>query len=182
MPDNSYGCEGVRSTGTAPEHTVFVCSGNTCRSPMAAWILNRLLGAAEDAVPPASSAGTSVHDPEPIHPHAARVLEATLTTDDPEDPEYQAWARYVASHRSRPIDEAIVARASRVLTMTAAQCMAIRLAYPDYADRVMTLTEAAGQPEAGDIPDPFGGDLATYRATYEALLRFIRAYREGCLS
>ncbi len=143
---------------------LLVCTGNTCRSPMAAALLRGHLtaglglGAGDFEV---ASAGLAVaSEGEGATAHAAAVMaERGLS---------------LADHRARSLDACAVGRADLILTMTAAQKGRVLQLHPAAADRVFTLAEYAGLrggKGGGDIPDPIGGDMAIYRRCAEGLDR-----------
>src|SRR5690606_21252806 len=84
---------------------LFVCTGNTCRSPMAEALCNEMLaerGVSDRWV--ARSAGTAAIPGMPANERAIETLRA-----DGVD---------VESHRSTPLDEVALSEASLILTMT----------------------------------------------------------------
>ncbi len=139
-------------------HLLFVCTGNTCRSPLAEAIARRLV--ADRAMPDVTvgSAGTSAWADAPASDGALLVaLEHGIDLGD---------------HLSRPLVQELVETADLVFTMG-----------PQHLDRAEALggtgrswllTEYAGDtPRA--VSDPFGGDLDVYRATFAELERAIGA-------
>jgi protein-tyrosine phosphatase len=132
---------------------VFVCTGNTCRSPMAEAIFRRLV---------AERLGCR---PEDIEQHGVVVTSAGLA----------AWAGGPASanaleaaaelggdlrgHESQPLTESLVHQADVILTMTAAHRAALLAQFPEAGGRVMMLS-----PDRRDVIDPIGGSLETYRS------------------
>lgn len=132
---------------------VFVCTGNTCRSPMAQVILRDLLADAAGTFN-VLSAGTHASTGAPAAGPAVDVLaQSRLRLDD---------------HRSRPLSQELVTEADLLLTMTDAQKVYVIDAYPEAAAKTFTLKKFVGLP--GDVHDPFGGDMNMYRET-EAELR-----------
>ncbi len=141
-------------------HVVFVCSGNTCRSPLAAALLGTLAREAGDDAFQVSSAGTSAWDGSPASEGSYLVaLERGMD---------------LGPHRAQVLTNEVVRSADLVLTMTAAQ--AVRAHELGGAGRVHTLSAYAANSELGpDVRDPYGGALEDYRATLEELEPLIEA-------
>ena len=139
-------------------HLLFVCTGNTCRSPLAEVIARHLI--ADRAIPDLTvgSAGTSAWADSTASDGALLVaLEHGLNLGD---------------HRSRALAQELVNNAQIILTMG-----------PHHLDRAealggtgrswMLTDYAAGEPRP--VSDPFGGDLDVYRATFVELEQAIDA-------
>ena len=131
---------------------LFVCTGNTCRSPMAEAILSaRNLPEIE-----ARSAG--------IHAGAAPLSANAQTILDQQQISF--------AHTSKPLDVEDMEWAELILTMTHSHKMAILQAYPEAATKLYTLKEFTdGSTE--DISDPYGGPLALYEQTFQELKHLI---------
>lgn len=148
-----------RQPATAPGRIMFVCGGNTSRSPMAAAIAQAELTTNGDPLRrPIGSAGVSVRSPgAPLAPEAATVL-FELGIDPPLD------------HRARQLTPEMCAETKMIYCMTRAQ-----------RDRVVELAPAAAartvclDPEA-DVPDPAGQPLQAYRS---CAARFRTLIRQG---
>jgi protein arginine phosphatase len=76
-------------------------------------------------------------------------------------------------HRSSILTDAHLDWATIILTMTASHKMSIIQNFPESVDKIYTLKEFVGEKGNLDVMDPFGGDLNTYRTTYEELERLI---------
>lgn len=148
----------------AARTTLFVCSGNTCRSPLAEALARRAaarrLGTHDDAVVGHGfvfrSAGTSAFDGAPAS-EGSRAVAAELGLD-------------LDAHKSHALTPAMVASADHVYCLAPAHLVAVRSMCPEAADKVELL-----DPSGAGIPDPFGGDLETYRITRDAIGRAVDA-------
>ncbi len=131
---------------------VCVCTGNICRSPMAEALLRHRL---EPEVGwQVESAGTWGLDSQPASRHAIQVMK-----DQGLD---------ITSHRSRSVDDDIIARADLVLAMTRNHVESLRLEFPDHVARIYLLSKVKDG-RRYDIEDPYGGSLAEYRACADEL-------------
>lgn len=137
---------------------LLVCSGNTCRSPMAAALLRAALAkeGGRLAALRVESRGTSAIPGQPASPNAVRALRAI--------------GLGLADHASRPLAQADLDRAAAVLVMGSGHLRALR----DGADRLPELTALLRghltEGEGREIPDPFGGDLAEYEACRDSII------------
>ena len=137
---------------------LLVCTGNTCRSPMAEALLNakvKAAGLAEEIR--VLSAGLAAYGESPASTHARTAMAGR--------------GLGVAAHRSRQLASELIKAADVILTMTAAHKRAVAELAPEAAGKVFTLAEYAG--EAKDVADPFGGDAALYEACAAELERLI---------
>lgn len=143
-----------------PRHILLVCTGNTCRSPMAAHLLQLALkGHNLDKHFVVSSAGIAA---VPGQPAAAHAIEAMA-----------AYGASLEGHRSRSLDRDLVDAAWLILTMTQDHKESVLRLFPQAQERVYTLGEFAGEPfgPAWEVPDPYGQSAEVYRSTGEALRR-----------
>ena len=130
------------------QRVLLVCSGNTCRSPMAAALLRELwrrAGAGWDLE--VDSAGLGAFPGLPAAENAVAAMKARGID--------------LSGHRSKAV--AGLEGYDLVLGMTRAHRDALRARFPEFAGRIFTLAEYAGT--GSDLPDPFGGSLEVYERT-----------------
>lgn len=121
---------------------LFVCTGNTCRSPMCAALFNdRYAGFTRRAV----SAGLAA-DGSPISENAVRALESRGIISR-EGNDYKA-------HISKNVTESMLEEADIVVGMTSAHAMRLIFAFPRFASKINVMP--------AEISDPYGGDLSDY--------------------
>lgn len=119
---------------------LIICSGNTCRSPMAAALLAARVGE-NDSV---CSAGLYACEGMPAAQNAVAVC-AERGLD-------------ISYHRAVQVTPEHLQAADRILVMTA-----------DHAALLQALGVPPERIAVLGVPDPFGGDVETYRAAIDAI-------------
>ncbi|MGC8561145.1 MAG: Sua5/YciO/YrdC/YwlC family protein [Phycisphaerae bacterium] len=140
---------------------VFVCSGNTCRSPMAEQIakmfLSRRLGAAPEELADLgwniTSAGVHAGSGAPATAEAQAVI--------------RELGGSLEKHRSRPATADLLLRADLVLTMTESLRQEILDTLPSLKGKVSRL-----DPDS-DVIDPIGGTIDIYRQTAKTIQQLV---------
>lgn len=129
---------------------LFICTGNTCRSPMAEAIFNKLNMLDNIAY----SAGLS------ITPNSATSLNTHLVLKSAMDID-------IIDRKAVQLTEGTIEKADLVLTMTVYMKELLNRKFPALKEKVYTLNEYVGV--QGDIIDPYGGDLVTYSETLKII-------------
>lgn len=169
----------IRRKGAIDERTIrrmatseilMVCTGNSCRSPMAEYLFRAKLAArrgmpveqlaAEGYV--VSSAGTAALAGGTISPGS----RAELAKRDIE----------VTQHRSQPLTIELIQRSERIYTMSPEHRAAVLDLVPAAAERVFPLDQQA------PVADPIGGGPEEYRSCAAQIERAVEARLEEFLN
>ena len=145
------------STDAGPFRLLFVCTGNTCRSPMAEAIARRHVEERGWSHVEVASAGVAALPGGP--PSGGAVRAAAARGLD------------ITQHTSTPLTPEVADGADLVLTMSASHLM--RVVELGAGDRAAVITAFAdGEEESLDmpgVPDPIGGPDEEYLATFDVL-------------
>ena len=124
--------------GAGPmKNILFVCTGNTCRSPMAEGLFRRM---APEGAYSVSSAGVFARKDDPASEEAVAVM-AEKGID-------------LSGHRARLLTCEMVDQADLICCMTPTHAARLLGAFPQGEEKLLVW----------NIPDPFGGDDEIYRA------------------
>lgn len=139
------------------KNVLFVCTGNTCRSPMAEALARHLTRSVDGWT--FASAGVFAHPGAPASKGSIQVM--------------QEKGIDLSTHRSQLADAELLGKADWVIPMTRGHQQMLLNTFPLKPDRVRTLMSfSSSSPE--DVMDPFGGLTETYRR--------VRDQIEGALS
>lgn len=149
------------------KNVLFVCTGNTCRSPLAEVLFRDL--AKEHAGYQVLSAGVGAFSGQAASRHSV-----TLAKERGLD---------LSRHKSRAVTVDLIENATHIFGMGRSHIAAILADFPEAEDKVYLVSEFAADDRlrGRDLADPFGGDLSDYRETLvhlEKMLPSVLAYIE----
>lgn len=130
---------------------LFVCTSNTCRSPIAEQIFNKLNNNVNLS---AKSAGITIVPGSLITENSVRLVREELNVD-------------IANREAIQLNDNMVKNADIILTMTNYGRDFIRSNYPSYKNKIFSICEYAGVTD--EIIDPYGGTISVYKKMYKEL-------------
>jgi tRNA threonylcarbamoyl adenosine modification protein (Sua5/YciO/YrdC/YwlC family) len=163
--------EGVVAEATlrrlASVMVLLICTGNTCRSPMAELLMRRRLAAVlkckpeelEDRGVIVASAGIAAAAGCPPSTEAVQVMKE--------------HGLDLSRHEAQPLTDSLVRHADLILTMTDGHRQAILSRWPEAAERTQLLLQ-----EQADVADPIGGTIEGYRRCAEQIDAAIQHHAE----
>lgn len=121
-------------------NVLFVCTGNTCRSPMAEGLFKKIIEDKNISGINCSSAGLFAMTGDEVALNAVKALER--------------FEADISAHRARRITAYILDETDKFVCMTKEHAASLSLYVP--SDKIIVL--------GGGIADPYGGNLETYLA------------------
>ncbi|OQX91880.1 MAG: hypothetical protein B6D58_05855 [candidate division Zixibacteria bacterium 4484_95] len=141
---------------------LFVCTGNTCRSPIAEGITRKLASERKADHIKVCSAGTIASDGLPATEYA---IEAA-----------RHWDVDISNHRSKPLDRELIGEADLILAMEGEHIKRITSIDGSASSRSYLLKAFPEPFKTGQeqVDDPIGGTLDQYNQTFLELDEVIR--------
>lgn len=163
IPEGAFGADEIEKL--AARIILFVCTGNTCRSPLAEVLAEKLLadrlGCGIDDLPARGfwvlSAGVSAYPGWPATPESEEA-GAAFGVD-------------LSTHRSRPLNPQLMAAADDVVVMTSGHAQVIASRYPGIGPGVRLLCE-----DGSDLDDPIGSGLDVYQECAHTILKHLERF------
>jgi len=137
---------------SAKKSILFVCTGNTCRSPMAEGLFAKAVEARDDFE--VASAGVSAGRGEPPAKDTVRLLEGRGIK--------------LKKPGSQPVTRDLLEKATHIFAMTSGHLEMLERRFPDYTDKFYLTCEFVDLPGKGvaaDVPDPIGMGRKAYEDT-----------------
>ncbi|MCL2350389.1 MAG: low molecular weight protein arginine phosphatase [Defluviitaleaceae bacterium] len=138
---------------------LFVCTGNTCRSPMARVLADSIFKEQGLALE-ADSVGAFARNGTAASVNAVAVA-------------YEDYRLDLAAHGAKMVSLPLVEESVLIIAVTQRHKELLLREYSEHADKIHTFAEICEEADAGDVDDPFGGDLEVYRACAAQMKKYL---------
>ncbi|MDQ8184426.1 low molecular weight protein arginine phosphatase [Pelagicoccus sp. SDUM812002] len=144
-----------------PNEIVFVCTANTCRSPMAAALFRHALNAQDGPIKDLkiSSAGVSAFPGQAASKNSVEALKKVGID--------------LESHQSQSLNQPLVDNAIAYFCMTDSHLAMLNYQIDPPPANAFLMRQFIGNDTDNQIPDPFGGDLRQYEACRDSMVEAI---------
>ncbi len=139
-------------------NVLFVCSANTCRSPMAEGVLKTLI---DEKLCDVKSAGILPMDGLPAAQNSIVVVKE--------------YGGSISNHRTKTITPELIDWADLILVMEYKHYDAVIALVPESAVKTFMLREYKTKAKYNEVADPVGKPIDAYRATAQEMLPILKA-------
>lgn len=144
----------------ATEHITkvcFVCTGNTCRSPMAQAVYNDLF---KNKNSYAISCGLFPSVGECISQNAIIALKNAGIENTGEN-------NYI-SHKAKSVSENLLCDCDYIIGISISHTLSLMSSFPQFASKIYSMPKS--------ISDPYGGDIETYKQCLNEIINGIKEF------
>lgn len=142
---------------------LFVCSGNTCRSPMAEGLARQVFGPEVEV----ESAGIWARDGDLVSDEAVEALREKGID--------------ITAHRARRITRQILAEADWIIPMTEEHEKQLTQAFPEFKEKIRRIGAWSSRTKNREIRDPFGYPVEVYRKSANDIESLLLEIKEQLL-
>lgn len=144
-----------------PNEIVFICTANTCRSPMAAALFRHALNAQDDSLKTlkVSSAGVSAFPGQAASQNSVDALKKVNIQ--------------LANHKSQGLSQELVDNTLAFFCMTDSHLAMLNYQIDPPPPNAFLMRQFIGDGIDDQIPDPFGGVLREYEACRDSMVEAI---------
>lgn len=142
-------------------HVIMICTGNTCRSPMAAGLLSHALVAQSEPLKsiPVISAGVSCRSGDPVSANSVAALKKVGID--------------ISNHHSRPLTQEMIDGALAIFGMTERHLDLVSLQFSPKANSIHLLRDFIPGEVEREIADPYGGPYKLYELSRDEMVEAI---------
>ena len=144
------------SDSDSPKSVLFVCTGNTCRSPMAEGLMRAFVSDKPSIA--VGSAGVAAMPGQGASRETRDILKCKNAD--------------LKGFKSRAVDEALLSKANLIVAMTESHAAVIKRFFPNCAGYVKLLCDFIDEEEGlagADVPDPIGMGRDAYEEVAEVI-------------
>ncbi|MBK1881154.1 low molecular weight protein arginine phosphatase [Luteolibacter pohnpeiensis] len=151
---------------SSKKRVLFVCTGNTCRSPMAEGLFTKLVADRKDFS--VASAGVSAYPGDTANPETELILKKRGAS--------------LKNFTSQPVTSELLDEATHVFAMTSSHLATLEARFPEQSEKyhlACDFVELPGRGIGADVPDPIGMGRRAYEETaaiLDAALPMILSY------